>query len=407
MDEKDFNKLVEKVGAESAKLISEKWADVSAGLMTKDQLMTELESFAKSSDIEDMNQKLDQVDQTLVEMKKAQENARDERPKSIDEQIAEKHEDIVKAVKEGKKFDLHLKTNVATTSITSDNIGMSVPGYNAPAHKATVMEGLFRRVTMPAGSHLTVYYTDQTTTTRNADTKNEAAAAPESAIVWTRRSLEMQKILDSIPITHEALNHIEQMSEEIQRFLDINMALKIDEQLWSGDNTPPNWYGIYTRATDLSAGIAGAWDKVDSANLADLLAKTATKISNGYKSKYMPDLVLVNPDDVDKIRLAKDANDNYIKVPFMSDDLGTVRNMRVVETNQVTANTCLVGDSRHATYYDVEGVSLEFGLDADDFTKDLITLKARKIGNLLVKTIDAGAFYKVADIDARIASFTA
>jgi len=105
--------------------------------------------------------------------------------------------------------------------------------------------------------------------------------------------------------------------------------------------------------------------------------------------------------------MIKDANGNYIIPPFVSRDGNQVAGTVIVPSAAVTANTLAIGDARHVRYYDVEGINLEFGLDADDFSKDLITLKGRKRGNLLLKTADATAFYKVTDVDQRISDITA
>ena len=406
MNEKEFNELIEKVGVETAKLISQKWDDVSAGLLTRDQLMTEVEDFAKTQDITDLSEK---VDNMVIEMKKAEEVRKEAKPKSLGEQIEAKHKELVEAVQNPavKGFKLDLKTNVTVGSISSDNQGFDLPGWNPPAHKGLVLPAAFRRVQVPANHHGTIYYTDQTTTTRNAATKAEAAAAPESAIAWTRRSLTLEKILDSIPLTYEAMNDIAELTGEVQRFIDVNIALAMQTQLWDGDGTPPNWHGIYAYATDFTQGIATGLDAVDDANLADLMVKVAEYISNSKESKYYPDRVLINPRDLLALRLEKDANGNYVKIPYMNDAMDRVLNLQIIECSEVDVNTMAVGCSDHATFYDVDGITLEFGLDADDFTKDLVTLKGRKRGNLLVKTADATSWYKVTSLSQRITDITA
>jgi len=409
MTKEEFDKLVGKVGEETAKLVSEKWDEVSSGLMTKDQLLTEVESFAKSEQFEEVNQKMDQIDSALAEMKKAQDKARDAKPKTIAEQLAEKHDELKNAIKNPtvKGYNLDLKTNVTVGSIGSDNQGFALPGWNPPANKGLVLPAAFRRVQVPANHHGTIYYTDQTTTTRNAAATAEAGVAPESAIAWTRRSLTLEKILDSIPLTYEAMNDIAELTGEVERFLETNIALAMQTNLWDGDGSAPDWYGIYTYATDFTQAIASGLAKVDDANLADLLMKIGEYISNSKESKYVPDRVIINPRDLLALRLEKDANGNYVKVPYMNDMMNQVLNMQIIECSEVDAGTLVVGCSNQATFYDVDGISLEFGLDGNDFTYDLITLKGRKRGNLLVRTADATAWYKVTDIDTRIADITA
>lgn len=411
MTEEALKQLEEKVGGVVAAKFSELSDELSNGFMTSDQLKTELEAFAKDRGVENINETIDgKIDEAIkLQMKKMTEAQEKDKPKGLREQLAEKHEELVKSIEDPatKGFKLSLKTNVTSGSITDDNQGYAIPGWNPPAHKGLVLPGAFRRVKLSGNHHGTVYYTDQTTTTRNAATRNEAAQAPESAIAWTRRSLAMEKILDSIPLTYEAMNDIDELTGEVQRFIDTNMALAMQTQLWNGDGSAPNWKGIYTYATDFTQGIATGLAAVADANLADLMVKVAEYISNSKESKYMPDRVILNPRDMLALRLEKDANGNYVKIPFMSDDMGRVLNLQVIECSEVTANTMVVGCSDHATFYDVDGIDLEFGLDGNDFTYDLITLKGRKRGNLLVKTADATSWYKVTSLSQRISDITA
>jgi hypothetical protein len=410
MEEKDFNALVEKMGEKTATLVSEKFDEVVAGLITMDQLAEQTESFAKTEDIKDLSEKLDGV---VIDLKKMAEAEKSRKVLTLKEQVAAKHEELKAALtdgdKKGFKMDLDLKTNVTSASITDDSQGVYLPGFNRAAYLGMVFEQYFQKVTLPSNHHGTVYYVDETTTTRNAANTAEATAAPESAIAWTQYSLGMGKILDSIPLTHEAMMDIDQLTAEVEFFINNNIRLHMDSQMWDGNGTLPNWKGIYTYSTDFTQAIAtGAGvDAVDGANIYDLIATINTYIANGKESKYDPNVVFMNPRDVLKGQVVKDANDNYIIPPYVSRDGMNVAGTIVVPTAQVTANTLAMGDARHVRFYDVEGISLEFGLDADDFTKDLITLKGRKRGNLLLKTIDATAFYKVTDIDQRITDITA
>lgn len=412
MDEKQFKLLEKQIGTSMAEMFSEKADEMKAGLMTEDQLKTELEAFAKSEDIEEVNKLIDtKIEEVLVEVKKAQKAESETKIISLADQFKAEFVNLKAAQAEGKsKYEMNLKTNVTTASITSDNQGFNIPGFNAPAHRGLVFEQYFTRFALAGDHHGTVYYSDQTTTTRNAATRNEAAAAPESAIAWTRRSLAMEKILDSIPLTHEAMLDIDGLTAEVMMFIMNNMRIAIDTQMWSGNDAAPNWAGIYaTYATDFTQAIAtGATvDTVDDANIYDLIETISTYIANGKESKYDANVCFMNPRDVLKGHMVKDANGNYVVPPFVSRDGKMVGGTLIIPTAAVTANTLAIGDARHVRYYDVEGINLEFGLDADDFSKDLITLKGRKRGNLLLKTADATAFYKVTDVDQRITDITA
>ncbi len=410
MTKEQFTELEGKIGTSMTEMFSAKADELRAGLITEDQLKTDLETFAKSEDIEGVKELIDtKINGVLVEMKKLQKAQEDAKPKTVFEQIAEKHEELKTAISEKKGFVMDLKTNVTSASITSDSQGVYLPGFNQEAFLGAVFEQFFRPFVLPANHHGTVYYVDQSTVTRNAANKDEAAAAPESALAWTQRSLQMGKILDSIPMTHESITNIAEIVAEVEMFIQNNLRLHVDSNMWDGDGNLPNWKGIYTYSTDFTQAIAtGATvDSITDASLYDLIATILTYISNGKESKYDANVIFMNPRDLLKAQMKKDSNNNYIIPPFVSRDGKQVSGGTIVPSSQVTANTMAVGDGRHVRNYDVEGYSLEFGLDSDDFTKDLITLKGRKRGNLLLKTLDATAWYKVTDVDQRITDITA
>jgi HK97 family phage major capsid protein len=416
IDKKTIDAIVEKAGEE----IQAKWTALQVEL--KGEFITEEKFGELTADLlkdavspDDIKSLSESIEGLGLEIKSLQEvQKKNEKPMTLKQEIESQFDDMKKAWDEGKtKFTMDIKTNVTSASITDDSQGVYLPGFGQQAFKGFVLESLFSRVSLPANHHGTVYYVDQTTVTRNAANKDEAAAAPESALAWTQYSLGIGKILDSIPLTYEAMNDIAQLVPEVEMFLENNMKLHIQANLWDGNGTLPNWKGIYTYATDFTqalavAGItAGTVLAVDDASLYDLIVQLATYISNGKESKYKPDTVIMNPVDINKMKLKKDANNNYILPPFISANGMVVDGIQVIECSEVTANTLALGMKGLVRYYDVQGISLEFGLDADDFTKDLVTLKARKRGNLLLRNVDATSWYKVTDIDTRIADITA
>ena len=98
------------------------------------------------------------------------------------------------------------------------------------------------------------------------------------------------------------------------------------------------------------------------------------------------------------MKLKKDGNNNYLVPPFVSADGAVVAGMTIVVNNGVPQNTMVVGDSDYGKIYEVEGYSVSTGYIGNQFTSDLISLKARKRENLLIRTADETGFKKVLDI---------
>lgn len=329
--------------------------------------------------------------------------------KSLEELVEEKA-DAIKAIAKGAPgVELKIqrnKTLVQTSALTNSTLGMRVEGVGQLPFLATVMSGLFRHVPVAPNSNGVIRWIDQEAITRGAAMTAENATKGESEISWIERSMTVKKITDSIPVTKEAFDDIGFIRGEIERLLDINLALKEDQQYWSGSGVGENMTGIYTYAPAFNAG-AYAGTTVLAATLYDLLAILRVEVTDAKQSKYMPNAVAMNPRDILRYKLAKGTDGHYVLPPFIMSNGEIVDGMRVVESSQVTANTLALGDFRYATSYDLEGTTVEVGFVNDQFIKNAKTILAEKREMLLVRNVDLDAFLKVTDIDAAVAAVTA
>jgi hypothetical protein len=64
----------------------------------------------------------------------------------------------------------------------------------------------------------------------------------------------------------------------------------------------------------------------------------------------------------------------------------------ILETNLVTAGTYLTGDFNKATVFDKGSITVEVGRDSDDFTKNLVTVRAEWRGANVIRTNQLSAF---------------
>lgn len=378
--------------------------DIKAGMLKADDVKKLIAdgNFASSEEVNAIKAAAEEIGLELKKM-------RDQSPK-VEKSFREILEDAQKEMQEAfaskRGYSLTLKTDVLTSSITTDKAGFMIPGFNPAAYAGTKLRTVFPRVSVGADAHNQIFYTDQTTTTRNADVKGEGGGAPESAIAWTGRVLNLMEIKDSIPVSRKAMNHISQLEATIKDFIMTNLMLKENTQLWSGDGSAPDMTGVYTTATAFNAGTYSGVTVVD-ATLNDLIAVLRVQIANGKESKYMPTHVIMNPADILRMKLAKGTDGHYVIPPFTTEGGMVVDSVIVVEDAVVTANTLVIGDFRHAKVYMGEDITLEWGYTDTQFVEGLITLYGHMDEALLIKTIDAGAFLKVTDIDAAITAITA
>jgi len=299
--------------------------------------------------------------------------------------------------------NLTLKTNVLRSSITSDTEAFRVDGISQLDYAPTAIEQAVNVRTIGANSHGILRYVDQETVTRSAATIAEGGAYPESAVTYKEYAVPLEKIGDSIPVSEEALKDVNYMQTELQRLLNLNLSLKLGNQIAVGDGISPNLTGVYTIATAFnSVGYAGT--KAALANVRDLVVLLKNEIAKA-SNKYMPDTLVLNPVDELLILFAKDAN-GLLLFPDYSIS-GKIAGLKVVFDSNITAGTLLVGDFRYADLYTDGNIELSMNYVNDGFVKDLLTFKARKRALMLIRNADKGGFIKSTAITTDITNITA
>jgi len=325
---------------------------------------------------------------------------------AIETSLREKAEDLANFKnldKQSHGLVLNLKATVPRSNITSDTMAFRVPGVGQVQRRKIYLEELFTAGRVSPNNHGVIRYTDQQTLTDNAASITEGNASPGSNITWIEASIPIQKVGNSIKVTREMMDDVDFVNSEINNYLLRNVALEVDAQLLSGNSTPPNLVGLVQSATAFAAGsYAGT---IQDASIYDLIAIQSAIIQTA--TSFMPTGVLMNQADAVRMKLKKDGDNNYVipsfVVPTQNGDI-VVDGMRVVVNSGITANTMYVGDFTRGTVYSSDDLQLEIGYDADDFSKDLVTIKARRRLALLIRSVDTGAFNYVSNITTALAA---
>lgn len=334
----------------------------------------------------------------LVDLQKSL--AKNPQEKGLLDQVKEEKEALENAVKLHKSHDFVVKADFLRAGVTNSTQALRLDSIGQLAHRALRMRDLFNVVPVGEGSNGVIRYADwdSASITRAAASVAEGAAFPESTAVFEEYTISLEKIGDTIPISEESLYDIPRFARELEMFLEINVALVEDTQLLVGTGASNQLTGAYTSAGTYTAAASGITD----ASIYDLLVKAAEDMMAGANSKYSANVAVMNIVDINKMKLKKDANNNYIMPPFVTESGQMVDGMRIVESNAMVANTLLVMDSRFGTIYEVEGYNVTTGHVADQFKEDLVTLKAKKREALLIREADKGGFKKVTSISAAL-----
>jgi len=381
--------------------------------------MTELiDGKASKEDIKELNDKLSElIEKQMVELNKKlhtqgiairkfidndNSNTKHVTLKEAFAQNLKANMDKLQKLKNGAKgeaqqneFEFEVK---AAGTITSANIsGGNVPvedrleGLNTvPSRRVRLLDVMSQRGT----SSTVVSWVYQANKDGSAGQTAEGAAKNQVDFDLVVASQSIKKTTAYIKVSTEMLDDIEWMASEINNELMRELLKAVESQVYSGDDAGQNLNGVRTTATPFAAGtFAGA---VDNANIVNVLDVALNQIKIAEHPMDMP-VVFMHPSDVTALKLAKvSATDNRTlqRLYQVGSTLLLDGNIPIVETTLVTVDEYLVGDFSKAILVQKEGIRIDIGLDADDFTKNLRTVLAEWRGLVIVKNNDRTAFVK-------------
>lgn len=205
-------------------------------------------------------------------------------------------------------------------------------------------------------------------------------------------SEDVVKTTAFIKVTDEMIEDIDFMASEINNELLRELLKAVEAGVYSGDGTGNNLHGIYDVATAFAAGtFAGT---VDNANIVDVLNVAVNQIA--IAEQGAPTAILMHPSDVTSLKMAKvsSTDKRYVENLFMVGSQLSLAGIPIIPTTLVTQDEYLVGDFSRAFVLDRSDINIEVGLDSDDFTKNLRTVRAEWRGVCFVKNNDRTAFVK-------------
>lgn len=208
--------------------------------------------------------------------------------------------------------------------------------------------------------------------TNDAAEVAQGGAKPESDIVFTPYNVVIETVAHWIKVSNQLLADAPAVAAYIDTRLRDGLAQRIDKQLLLGNGTSPNLSGL----TD--AGNFTAFTPTAGANLAESINKAKY---NRWAVGEVVDTVIVNPADWAALEILREGAGTGA---YLFGAPGTVASQNVfgltiVLSANMTAGSFLVGSLRGAaTIYQRQGAVVEMGFVNDDFTKNLVTIRAEE-----------------------------
>lgn len=297
------------------------------------------------------------------------------------------------------------------TDILTHTLGDRVQGIGQIPVRKPFMEDLFPVVNCNSEF---IRYMDQESVVRDAKNVATAAASTHTTkLTWKERNIQITNVRDMIDVPVNMLDDYEFVEGEVKNLIDSSVALKVDNDLLTGDGAHPNLHSVDEAASEFDASntlgaTIEAWTgKVQEPTIFDLvIAMTSQIIALGKDGSFLPNVVLFNTIDRYKSMLLKDDNNNYILPPFvarMGNKEYNIDGMIVRSNPNVPANSCRVFDSSKGTIYSRKGVVIEMSYEnATNFETETVTLKAYRRLNFLIRNVNKNAFMKCTDIEAAL-----
>ena len=195
-----------------------------------------------------------------------------------------------------------------------------------------------------------------------------------------------------IKVSTEMLDDIDFIESEINNELLRELNKDVELTAYSGNGTAPAMNGVRTTATAFSAGDFAL--AIDNANEADVLTVAVNQIAIADQPE--PTAILCHPTDIAKLLVIKvsSTDKRYVDRLQMVAGQLSLDGIPIIKTTLVTAGTYLVGAFNLATLYDLGTLSVQMGIDGNDWTKNLRTIIAEYRGAMVVKNNDRTAFVK-------------
>jgi HK97 family phage major capsid protein len=223
-----------------------------------------------------------------------------------------------------------------------------------------------------------IEFTREASFVNNAAERAESIAKPETDLTWSLVNMPVSTVAHWIKISRQLAADNTALAAYVNARMTYGVNRRIETQLVSGNGTAPNISGF------LNAGNFTAHGYADAA-LGTVLKKLVLIrkiIGDLQNAGYAPDGIVLNPVDWATIEcdLMVAGSGNTARVSVDAVGRPTLFGLPVVASVGMTQDNVAVGAFAQASMiYNREGVVVELSdSDSDNFTKNLVTIRAER-----------------------------
>lgn len=266
-----------------------------------------------------------------------------------------------------EKVRLEVKNTVASDSTTvyEQQIQAVVPGIFTPLTIRQLLNSA------PTNSNAVTVRRESSFTNAAAEV-SQGATKPESDIAFELKTVPVETVATTLKVTQQMMADAPSLMAYIDNRLRFALAARIDAQLLNGNGTSPNLSGI-TDTGNFVAYTPGSGDLLfDAINKAKYLL---------WAKGFAPDAVIVNPADWGAAERTREGTGSGMYLAGLPGTNSAMNpfGVRIVMSNNMTQGKFAIGTfNQAAMVYNRQSTTVEVGYVNDDFSRNLLTLRAEE-----------------------------
>lgn len=371
----------------------------------EDAIAEAIKGIDQKEELKSVKEQIAEVKECLVKMKGAFEVKNDKvEVKSLEQQIEDQLKGFITTDKKGAKtvdlkgacqssagykktLNLVFDTKATVTSAgVAPTIGGVIDNTLSVDPKAQTVIRKVANVASIGGRSLT--YAEFVPGEGDAAWVPEGGLKPSMDATLSEKTITAGKVALTVKLTEETLTDLPQLVAEIRAEIINRIGLTEEEGILNGTGEGGQIKGV---ATDMP-GFSLSTFKIEKANTYDVIVAAYTQVVSVSNMAYRPNIVLMNPIDYAQMQLTKDVNGQYLRPFQVGDEL--IPGLRVEASTAVKQGDIVLGDFNYLNIRDVWSLTITFGWENDDFTKNLVTMIGEKRLMAYIKAQYKTAFVK-------------
>ena len=297
------------------------------------------------------------------------------------------NKDNIESIRKGQAAGVELQIKGVAALMNTANAQPAINLFNVEIdrtiHEAPQeADAIYSRLVKGATASPTISWVNRKDKDGGAAFIEEGALKPLKDWTYETETSTAKKVAVSCKVSTEMLTDAPFMRGEIERLLRQDLMSVVNEKVLTGTGSGAEIKGVTQDAASYTSSDLD--DKIENPNYADAVRAAVLQLR---MLNYRPDTLFINPVDNAVIDLTKDTTGHYLATEMRA----LVSGITIVETANIAKGKFLLMDTSRWMLRPYENLRLEYGLENDDFRKNLVTVIVEMRLHSYQNSIDKGS----------------